>query len=103
MEFAFTNGSQNRLAELFELCLTDDLIKAAAIHSLNINVCVAEEEVLFEVINGVEVLVAELAWIVVLELELEVLCCVWSAVLLVAVEFPHAGESFIAVLTRHII
>ena len=73
MEFAFTNGSQNRFAELFELCLTDDLIKAAAIHSLNINVSVAEEEVLLEVMDGGEVLVAELAWIVVLEPELKVL------------------------------
>ena len=73
MEFAFTNGSQNRFAELFELCLTDDLIKASTIHSFNINVRVAEEEVFLEVMDGGEVLVAELAWIVVLEPELKVL------------------------------
>ena len=57
---------------------------------------------LLELSDLVELLVAEVAGVVILESQLEVLRSIWSTLLQVAVELPLGRESLLASFTSHI-
>ena len=57
---------------------------------------------LLELSPAIELLVAEVAGVVILESQLEVLRSIWSTLLLVAVELPLGRESLLAAFTAHI-
>ena len=53
--------------------LSDELFEAAIVFLFDITESVLKEEVLFELFDSVKVLVADVTWIVIVQLELEVL------------------------------
>ena len=57
---------------------------------------------LLEVSDSVETLVAKVAWVVILELQLEILRRIWSTLLHVAVELPFGRKSLLTSFTSHI-
>ena len=57
---------------------------------------------LLELSDAVELLVAEVARVVILELEPKVCLAIWSTPLLVAVELPFCRKGLFAVITTHV-
>ena len=82
--------------------LTHHVLEAPIVLGLDVDISVAEEEMLLEVSDSVETLVAKVAWVVILELQLEILRRIWSTLLHVAVELPFGRKSFLTSFTSHI-
>ena len=102
MELSFTEGVHERFAETIERSLAYYVIKAPIVLGLDVDISVAEEEMLLEVSDGVELMVAEVAGVVILEFQLKLLRSVWSTLLHVAVKLPFGRKSLLASFTSHI-
>ena len=78
------------------------VIKAPIVLGPDVDISVAEEDMLLELSDAVELLVAEIARVVILELKPEPLRSIRSAILQMTVELPFGREGLLTPFTRHI-
>ena len=94
MELTLTDGIHEGFAELFEMALAHHVLKAPIVLCLDVDICVAEKDMLLEVSDRLKLLVAKVAGVVILELEPEPLRSIWSAVPQVAISSHLVGKVF---------